>query len=97
MLLDTVSKYVLKEKKSTTICGNHLITTTNLLDIHGLTSTTGRGLQLPVGVVGRLDVLGRNDVEGQDSVGSAIVHFGLVPDATWWDTEQHDIISVPSF
>lgn len=46
--------------------------------------------KLPVGVVGRLNVLGRNDVEGQDSVGSAVVHFGFVPDATWWDREQHD-------
>lgn len=46
-------------------------------------------LQIPVGVVGRLDVLGRNYVEGQDRIGSAIVHFSLVPDASWRDTERH--------
>lgn len=39
--------------------------------------------QLPVGVVRRLDVLGRDDVEGEDAIRSTVVHFSLVPDAAW--------------
>lgn len=38
-------------------------------------------LWLPVGVVGRLDVLGRDDVERQHRVSSAIVHLSFVSDA----------------
>lgn len=37
---------------------------------------------LPVGIVGRFDVLGRNDVEGQDCISSAIIYFSFVSDST---------------
>lgn len=42
---------------------------------------TSGHITLPVGVVGRLDVLGRDDVERQHRISSTVVHLSLVSDA----------------
>lgn len=40
-------------------------------------------MRLPVGVVGGLDVLGRDNVERQNGIGSTVVHLSFVSDAAW--------------
>lgn len=41
---------------------------------------------LPVGIVGGFDVLGRNDVERQNSISCTVVHLSLAPNATCRET-----------
>lgn len=43
----------------------------------------------PATVVGRLQVLGRDDIEGEDGVHCSFIHLSLIPDSAWERQERN--------
>lgn len=49
---------------------------------------------LPASVVGRLQVLGRDDIEGEDGVHCSFIYLSLIPDSAWERQERNQDMGI---